>query len=256
MLLTSATGGLGHAIARALHRRGAKLVLTGRKVAELEALTAETGARAIVADLADPDDLHRLAGEAGEVDVLVANAALPANGELLDFTAEQVRRALAVNLDAPIALTHALLPAMLDRGRGHVVLMGSLAGKVTSAHASLYNATKFGLRGFGLALRQDLTGTGVGVSVVQPGFVRDAGMFAETGQKPPSGLRTVSPGQVAADVLDAVERDRGEVDVAPVELRVASTLGSAFPGFAAALQRRLATEDVMGRMSAANRAKR
>ncbi len=256
VLLTGATGGLGHAIARALHRRGAKLVLTGRKAAELEALAAETDARAVVADLAEPESIRHLVAEAGDVDVLIANAALPANGRLLDFTPDQVRRALAVNLDAPIALTHALLPAMVERRRGHVVLIGSLAGKVTSAYASLYNATKFGLRGFGLGVRQDLAGTGVGVSVVQPGFVRDAGMFADTGAKPPTGMGTVSPEQVAAAVLDAVERDRAEVNVAPLALRAASTLGGAFPGFAAGLQRRLATDDVLERMAETNREKR
>ncbi|MBB5954933.1 short-subunit dehydrogenase [Saccharothrix tamanrassetensis] len=142
VLLTGATGGRGHAIARALARRGAKLVLTGRKVPGLEALAAETNARAIVADLADPEGVPRLVAEAGAVDVLIANAALPANGNLLDFTPEQVHRALAVNLEAPIALTHALLPAMVRQRRGHVVLIGSPAGKVSSAYASLYNATK------------------------------------------------------------------------------------------------------------------
>ncbi|GAA0237540.1 SDR family NAD(P)-dependent oxidoreductase [Saccharothrix mutabilis subsp. mutabilis] len=256
VLLTGATGGLGHAIARALTARGARLVLTGRKETELTALAAETGGRALVADLAEPDGVRALVAAAGEVDVLVANAALPANGKLTDFTPEEVRRALSVNLDAPIALTHALVPGMVERRRGHVVLIGSLAGKVTSPYASLYNATKFGLRGFGLGVRQDLAGTGVGVSVVQPGFVRDAGMFADTGAKPPAGMRTVSPEQVAAGVVEAIERNRAEVNVAPVELRVASTLGGAFPGFVEAIQRRTGADDVMERMSAKNRAKR
>ncbi|MFD0206109.1 MULTISPECIES: SDR family NAD(P)-dependent oxidoreductase [Saccharothrix] len=256
VLLTGATGGIGHAIARGFARRGAKLVLTGRKVAELERLADEVGGRAVVADLAEADGVARLIAEVGAVDVLVANAALPANGALLDFTEEQVKRALAVNLEAPIALAHGLVPSMVAARRGHVVLIGSLSGKVASAYASLYNATKFGLRGFALGLREDLHGSGVGVSIVQPGFVRDAGMFADTGAKPPAGMRTVSPEQVAEGVLDAVERDRAEVNVAPPELRVAGVLGGAFPAFSSRLQRRLSNDEVMRRMSAANRGKR
>ncbi len=255
VLLTGATGGIGHAIARALAGRGAKLVLTGRKVAELERLAAEVGGRAVVADLADADGVGRLVADVGAVDVVVANAALPAGGALLDFTPEQVERALAVNLEAPIALAHGLVPSMVAAGRGHVVLIGSLAGKVASARASVYNATKFGLRGFALGLREDLHGSGVGVSIVQPGFVRDAGMFADTGAKPPAGMRTVSPEQVADGVLEAIEEDRAEVNVAPPELRVASVLGGAFPAFSSRLQRRLSNDEAR-RMSAANRGKR
>ncbi|QQQ75882.1 SDR family NAD(P)-dependent oxidoreductase [Saccharothrix sp. 6-C] len=256
VLVTGATGGIGQAIARALAGRGAEVVLTGRKVAELERLAAEVGGRAVAADLAEPGAAGRLVAEAGAVDVLVANAALPASGALVDFTAEQVKRALAVNLEAPIALTHELVPSMLTARRGHVVLIGSLAGKVASAHASLYNATKFGLRGFALGLREDLRGSGVGVSIVQPGFVRDAGMFADTGAKPPAGMRTVSPEEVAAAVVKAIEEDRGELTVAPPELRVASVLGGAFPAFSSGLQRRLSNDELMKRMGTANRGKR
>lgn len=256
VLLTGATGGIGHAIARAFARRGAELVLTGRKTTELEGLAAETGARAVTADLAEPDGVRRLVEQVGAVDVLVANAALPASGALLDFTPEQVRRALAVNLEAPIALTHALLPSMLAAGRGHVVHVGSLAGKVASAYSSLYNATKFGLRGFALGLREELHGTGVGVSIVQPGFVRDAGMFADTGAKPPAGMRTVSPGQVAAGVLTAIEQDEAELNVAPPELRALSVLGSAFPAFSSAMQRVMSNDEVMRTMGGANQGKR
>jgi short-subunit dehydrogenase len=256
VLVTGATGGIGHAIARELARRGAKVVLTGRKAAELERLAGEVGGRAVVADLADPDAVARLVAEVGAVDVLVANAALPASGAVLDLTPEQVRRALAVNLEAPIALAQALAPSMVAARRGHVVLIGSLAGKVASAHASLYNATKFGLRGFALGLREDLRGSGVGVSVVQPGFVRDAGMFAETGAKPPAGMRTVSPEQVAAGVVKAIEEDRAELNVAPPELRVASVLGGAFPAFSSALQRRLSNDEVMRQVGAVNQGKR
>lgn len=101
-----------------------------------------------------------------DVDVLVANAGLPASGALEDYTRAELERALRVNLSAPIRPAHELVPRMLSRGRGHIVLISSLSAKAPTALASLYCATKFGLRGFGLALREDLRGSGVGVSVV------------------------------------------------------------------------------------------
>ncbi|MST35128.1 SDR family NAD(P)-dependent oxidoreductase, partial [Acidimicrobiaceae bacterium USS-CC1] len=104
----------------------------------------------------------------------------------------------------------AAAPAMVGRGRGHILLVSSLAGVAASPASSLYAATKFGLRGFGHALRQDLAGSGVGVSVLLPGFVRDAGMFADSGATLPPGVGTRTPGEVAAAAVAAVERDRAE----------------------------------------------
>jgi len=235
VLLTGATGGLGHAIARAFAGRGARLVLTGRREEPLAALAAELGARAEGADLSDPDAVRRLAAAHADADVLVANAALPASGALASFSEAELDRALAVNLRAPILLAHALAPAMVARGAGHLVFMSSLAGKAATARSSVYSATKFGLRGFAGSLRVDLHGTGVGVSTVFPGFVRDAGMWADTGLRLPRGVATVSPEQVAEATVRAVERDRGEVSVAPLGLR----LGAEVAGLAPELTRRV-----------------
>jgi short-subunit dehydrogenase len=116
---------------------------------------------------------------------------------------------------------------MVERRRGHVVLMASLAGKVAAAKMSIYAATKFGLRGFGHALRAELRGTGVGVSLVSPIYVREAGMWAETGQRSPIG--EVTPEQVAEAVLRAVRQDRSEVTVAPLVMRAVSRVPMAFP---------------------------
>jgi short-subunit dehydrogenase len=242
VLVTGANGGVGEALARGLAAKGAKLVLSGRRADALEALATELGARPIVADLADPAQVERLAAEAGAVDILVANAALPSSGRLLDYSVEQIDRSLAVNLRAPIALCRLLAPAMVTAGRGHLVLVGSLSGKVASPETTLYTAAKFGLRGFVHGLRQDLHGTGVGVSIVQPGFIRDAGMFAKSGAKLPPGLGTVSPAQVVAGIVRVIERDEAEIDVAPLGLRLGSTVGGIFPAFAARLQRRLGAD--------------
>lgn len=238
VLLTGATGGIGHAIARRLKAEGADLVLTGRNADVLTPLAAELGARAVVADLGDADSVARLLEEAGPVDVLVANAALPGAGMLPDMPLERVDANLDVNLRAPIVMARALIPQLLERGSGQLVFTGSMSGIVASPVNSLYAATKFGLRGFAAALRQDLHGTGVGVSIVEPGFVRDAGMFVNSTMDLPRGTRTVTPEQVAAGVVKAVVKNRGEIVVAPVELRIGARFGSIFPSVNDAAQRR------------------
>jgi short-subunit dehydrogenase len=246
VLLTGATGGIGHAIARALHAKGASLVLSGRRTDVLEPLAKEVGARAVPADLSSMASLGGLLEEAGDIDILIANAALPGTGLLGDFTVEQIDTNLAVNLRAPIVMTQAVLPQMLERGCGQVVLIGSVSGITSSPGSALYNATKFGLRGFSNALRQDLHGTGVGVSIVMPGFVREAGMAVEGGllEQLPPGVRTVSPEQVAKGVLRAIRKDKGQVVVAPREMRVAATLGSVVPELGAAVQRMSGAADI------------
>jgi short-subunit dehydrogenase len=238
-LLTGATGGLGQAIAKALAARGASVALSARKAEALEALAAELpgdGHRTIPTDLAEPGSAERLAAEAGEVDVLVANAGLPGAGWLADFTPEQVKRALRVNLEAPMLTAQALFPAMVERGSGHLVFISSLSGKAASPRSSIYNATKFGLRGFALGLRMDLAPKGVGVSLVSPGFVREAGMFADSGAKPPPGLGTTTPGRVADAVVKAIERDKVELAVAPLPLRFASHFSLASPAISVRAQ--------------------
>lgn len=193
ILLTGASGGIGQAIARALAARGAQLILTGRRADVLEPLAQELGGRALAVDLADRAAPERLVAEAGQVDVLVANAALPASGTLDDYSLEQIDRALDVNLRAPIALAKLLAEPMAARGRGHLVFISSLAGKSAQPGSSLYSATKFGMRGFALGLREDLRDRGVGVSTVFPGFIRGAGMFAEAGVELPKGVATRTP---------------------------------------------------------------
>jgi short-subunit dehydrogenase len=231
VLLTGATGGLGAAIARALSGRGATLVLSGRRTEALSELAdALPGAhRVVAADLAQEGAADRLAADAGEIDCLVANAGLPGTGAVESFSTDELQRALRVNLEAPMILARALARPMKDRGEGHLVFVSSLAGKAPSPRTAIYAATKFGLRGFALCLRADLAGTGVGVSLVVPGFIRDAGMFADSGAKPPPGLGTSTPEQVAAGIVKAIEHDRVEVAVAPLRQRALAHLGLASP---------------------------
>ncbi len=257
VLLTGATGGLGQAIARALHARGGELILTGRRAEILAPLAAELGgARTLAVDLSDAAAVNRLVADVGDVDILVANAALPGSGRLESFTIDEIDRALDVNLRAPIVLAHALAPVMVKRGRGHLLFMSSLSGKSATPGTAIYNATKFGLRGFASALRADLRSSGVGVSAVFPGFIRDAGMFAEAGVKLPPGVGTASPEDVARAVLSAIERNRAEVDVAPLSVRAGATFAGIAPELASKVARRLGSENIAREMEAGQRAKR
>jgi short-subunit dehydrogenase len=246
-LLTGATGGLGRAIALGLAGRGATLILSSRKPEELEELRGSLpgdGHRTLVTDLAEEGAALRLLGEAGEFDVLVANAALPASGKLDGYTEEQIRRALRVNLEAPILMTHGLLEGWLRRGSGHFVFISSLNGKIATARSSLYSATKFGLRGFALGLREDLRPTGLSSSVVMPGTIRDAGMFADTGASLPRGAGTGTPDQVAAGVVSAIERDRAEVEVAPRVQRLMANFAARRPDLAGRLSARIGAGEI------------
>jgi uncharacterized protein len=238
VLLTGASSGLGPYIARRLHGAGAKLVLTARNEPALRTLAKEIGeSRVIVADLSISGEPERLAKQAGHADVLVSNAGLPASGELKSFSIGELDRALAVNLRAGIVLARLLAPAMVKQKAGHIVFMSSLAGLVPTAGASLYNATKFGLRGFALALREELWETGVGVSVICPTWVSEAGMWAETGLKANPMAGEVTPRQVADAVLTAIVKNRGEIDVVPLQVRAGLKLQGLVPGLFAAVAR-------------------
>ena len=243
LLLSGATGGLGRAIAEELANNGASLVLSSRKKEQLEDLARSLPGGAgrhevVVADLANPGGAEQLASDAGNVDGLVANAALPATGRLESFSADEVQRALRVNFESPILLARALAPELAKKGEGHLVFISSLAGKVGSPRSSLYNATKFGVRGFAFGLREDLHPHGIGVSIVSPGFVREAGMFHDAGSKPPPGLGTTTPKKVARAVVRAITRNRNEITVAPRRQRILTEFGYRHPGFAARVQRR------------------
>lgn len=250
VLLTGASGGIGLAIAHAVHARGATVVVSARREEVLERLCSELGdrAEALPADLGDPADVAGLAERAGAVDVLVANAGLPASGPLLGFDHEQIDRALDVNLRAPLHLARALAPGMVERGAGHLVFVSSLSGKAASRGSSLYSATKFGMRGLALGLREDLDGTGVGVTTVFPGFIRDAGMFHDSNTKLPPYVGTRTPEQVADALVRGVERGRLEVDVAPLALRLGATAAGLAPAAVGSLQRRLGGADVADQM--------
>ena len=255
-LVTGATGGLGQAIARRLRVEGCTLTLTGRRADVLDAIAAEVDGRALVADMSDAEDVDRVARECAGMDVLVANAGLPGNGLLEEYSVEQLDRVLDVNLRSAIVLTRLLGEGMLDRGEGHIVLVSSLSGKSTTPVTSLYNATKFGLRGFALALRADWEPRGVGVSCVNPGPIAQAGMFVDGGGTLPFGLKPRTPEDVAAAVVKAIVHNKPEVDVADVMTRVGSTFGLLAPQTAARLGRLLGADRIAYQLAEGHRDKR
>jgi len=246
-------------MATTLAKAGATLILSGRDEEELKKLAASlpgSGHEAQDADFAAIGAANELANRAGHVDILVNNAALPATGRLADFSEEELSRAIQVNLEAPIQLTKALLPAMMDRGEGKIVLIGSLAGKVSSPYSSMYNATKFGIRGFAFGLRADLEGTGVGITVVAPGFVAEAGMFADSGADTPPGMGTTTPAKVADAVVEAIKGNKGEIAVAPLVQRAGAHLGLVSPSLSHRLQSGKAGQKAAGDLAKGQKDKR
>jgi len=179
VLVTGATSGFGAAIARRFAREGHRLIITGRRTDRLDALARELGAavgRTLVFDIRDQTALARTLGELppdlAAIDVLVNNAGLarglePAQRASLDDWNEMVD----TNVKGLMAMTRAVLPGMVARDRGHVVNIGSTAGRWPYPGANVYGATKAFVDQFSLNLRADLLGTQVRVTVIDPGMV-------------------------------------------------------------------------------------
>ncbi|MCG6497857.1 SDR family NAD(P)-dependent oxidoreductase [Kitasatospora sp. A2-31] len=183
-LITGASSGIGAATAARLGTAGWRLLLSGTDRTRLDEVAGRTGGRPLPEDLAKPDGPQRLAEAAlaagGRVDALIAGAGLGWRGAYAETPTDTLDRMLEVNLAAPLRLTRLLLPGMLERGRGRIVLLGSMAGEVGVREEAAYAATKAGLATFAESLWYELRGTGVGVRLVLPGAV-DTPFFARRG---------------------------------------------------------------------------
>lgn len=227
-LVTGASSGIGAATARELAGRGARVILAARradKLAEQVATITSAGgqATAIEADIADPAALERLAREAvaiyGRVDALINNAGMGSRAHYADVDPMEIEQVVTVNLMAPMLLTRYLLPGMMERKRGAIVCVASVAGHI--ATRPVYSATKFGIRGFALSLRRQLRGSGVSVSVVSPGFVRtELTSYRRTRMPGPEG--------VASAIASALVHPRREI-VTPARYRGAMALEAVAP---------------------------
>jgi short-subunit dehydrogenase len=187
VVVTGASAGIGAAAARQFAAEGAAVALAARSAAPLQALASELergGGRALAVptDVGHPQAATRLLAHVAErfggIDVLVNNAGANKRGPIERYTPEELAGVVQVNLTAPIMLTRLVLPYLRARGRGAIVNIASIAGRIPVGHEAVYSATKFGLRAFTFALQEELQGSGVTVSAVSPGPV-DTGFIME-----------------------------------------------------------------------------
>jgi short-subunit dehydrogenase len=227
-VVTGASKGIGRDIARHLAAQGARVTVVARSEAPLKELAAAIGGTAVPADLANPDHLDgliaRIEAETGPVDVLVNNAAVAVVGRLEAQTAAEVRDSFALNTVAPIELCRQVLPGMLDRDRGRITNVSSLAGITAFPTLSTYGATKAGLVQFSAAMQRELRRSEVRCTIVQLGEVAGTEMMEQARQSPTieavsrrlartHALPAVTSELVAGRIVEATAAGRRDVVV-------------------------------------------
>lgn len=215
-LVTGASRGIGRAVARQAAERGARVGLVARSTSDLDEVLSSIGGRgvAVAADVADAvqvaDAARRVEAALGPIDVVVANAGIGAYGPFTAVSTEDIERLTSVNWLGTAHLLRAVLPGMVERRRGHVVVVASVAGRMAAPQEALYSATKFAQVGLAEALEVELAPYDIGVSVVNPGPVA-TDFFAARGHAYDRRFpRPLSPEKVAAAVVDAVEHGQAE----------------------------------------------
>lgn len=211
-VVTGASRGIGRRVALALSGAGARVIPVSRGGPELEAVADRCGEATVTADLAEEGGVRGLAGEVrgrlgGAPEILANNAGVFDLSPAHETPPEVVDRNLAVNLRAPLLLTRAFLGAMRERGHGHVLHVGSVAGRRALPGNAAYAASKYGLRGFHEVLRVELRGSGVCSTLLEPGSVDTAAwdpLEPRLGDDLPSREAMLDPEEVAGAALDAV----------------------------------------------------
>jgi len=231
-----------------------KLALVARSRDKLEGVARSIGSRgatcvAIAGDVTNDDDRRRIIAEAersiGPIDVLVNNAGIECGGRFVGRAPDEIVALVSTNVTAPMLLARAVLPGMVERGRGHIVNIASIAGKLGYPFAAAYGGTKAALIAWGAALRVELEGTGVSVTTVSPGYVKGAGMFDAHYRKPPRILSETTPEAVASGVLRALRADPVEVVVSGRPFWPVQALYAIAPGPVMAVFKRLGVIDYM-----------
>lgn len=231
--ITGASSGIGAALARGWAKRGAALVLSARRVAELEVVKASLGApervKLLPLDVADPAALAPAAAEAlawkGHVDVLVNNAGISQRATALDASADSVRRLMEVNFFGAVELTRLVVPSMVARGTGHVVFTSSVAGYIATPMRSTYAAAKHAIRAWADALRAELHGTGVDVTTICPGYIATGisalalrGDGSGNGKVEPTDAKGMDVDVAAEKMLRGLEKRAPEIFVGGPEV--------------------------------------
>ncbi len=224
--ITGASSGIGAALAKALSKQGARVVLSGRNVAALEAVAADCGAALVLpfetTDYAAlPDAVEQAWTWSGGVDLLVNNAGISQRSLAVDTEFAVYQRIVEVDLLAPIALTQAFLPRMVERGSGRLAFISSVAGKVGVPLRTAYSAAKFGLGGYADALRAETAHQGLKVHAIYPGSIRtDVSKNALTADGSARGVSDsvidagIEPDEAANQMIEAMLADQREIIVA------------------------------------------
>lgn len=217
-VVTGGGQGIGAAVARALAREGAKVIVAARTKERIDALAAEIEGKAVQCDVTDAASVRDLAQAAGAVDILVNNAGAAHSAPLLRITLEDWNRVFAVNATGTFLCTQALVAGMLERKRGAILNVASIAGLAGARYIAAYAAAKHAVIGFTRSVAAELEGTGVVCNAVCPGYVDTemtkesiARVSAKTGKSPQAALtamlaaseqeRLITPAEVAQAVL-------------------------------------------------------
>ena len=240
-LVTGASAGIGAALAERLAAAGSRVLVHGRDKERTAAVADRAGGVPLLAELREPAAVDRLAEDAraayGRVDLVIANAGRGHCGPFDAMTDDEIDEVLAVDLASAVRLTRRLLPDMVERGRGHLCYVTSVAGRTGVAGEAVYAAAKAGLDAFAESLRLELSGSGIGVTVVVPAVVA-TDFFATRGRPyDRRSPRPVSAARVARATVEAVEADREEIFV-PGWLRIAPAVRAVAPTPYRALSRR------------------
>jgi short-subunit dehydrogenase len=234
-VITGASRGIGRATAVRAAKAGARVGLIARAKDELEQVLAECGGRGAiaVADVSDRDAvtgaIEALAGELGPVDILVANAGVGAFGKIADTDVEVFEHLMRVNYLGKVYAIKAVLPSMLERGRGHIVTLSSIAGRIGAPLEGAYSASKFAVDGLSESLGFELAPRGIGVSVIYPGPVETSFFEARGAPYARKSPKPVPADRVARDIIRAVERGRAETLI-PRWLRFPVVIKALMPG--------------------------
>jgi short-subunit dehydrogenase len=240
-VLTGGSRGLGPHIARFLAKEGVNIALTARSEQGLNTTASEMAqfninTHVYPADITDQTSREKLIEDIksgfGRIDILINNAGIEWISSYTALSPDSIEKMIQTNLIAPMLFTRLVLPDLLKQGSGHIVTMSSLGGKRGNPYGCTYSATKAGLIEWSRGLRLELSGTGVGASVICPGFVFESGMFAVYNKKPPWISNATTPEKVSKAVIKAIKKDIDEIVVNPGPTWLIPLLDAVHPGMA------------------------